>query len=51
MTTAFGIPENVLYATAGVYALLILASSGFWQGGDKPSAWPSFSCGCGPGGG
>ena len=26
MTTIFGIPANVVYATAGVYALLIVAS-------------------------
>ena len=31
MTTIFGIPANVVYATAGVYALLILASAIVWM--------------------
>ena len=31
MTTIFGIPANVVYATAGVYALLIVASVIVWM--------------------
>ena len=31
MTTIFGIPANVVYATAGVYALLIVASAIVWM--------------------
>ena len=31
MTTIFGIPANVVYATAGVYALLIIASIIVWM--------------------